>query len=58
MRDVHINNDEHRRKFFATCPTSYESTMNLLNYWSYRFYDKYMVVSQAIKAEDAALGNV
>ena len=58
VRDLHKNNDEHRKKFFASLQTAYESTIGLLNSHSYISYNRQLIVSQALKAEDADRGNV
>ena len=58
VRDIHKNNEAHRKKFFATIPVCFESTMALLTTYSYRFYDRTLVVSQALKSEDADKGNI
>lgn len=58
IRDLHKNNDDHRKKFFATLPTAYESTIGLLNTHSYISYDRRLIVSQAMKPEDVERGNV
>jgi hypothetical protein len=58
VRNIHKNNESHRKKFFAVLNTSYEAALNLLTSYSYRLWDKELIVTQAIKEEDALIGNV
>lgn len=45
VRDMHKNNENHRKRFFASLSTQYESCVALLNSYSYIFYDKTLVLS-------------
>lgn len=55
---MHKNNENHRKRFFASLATQYESCVSLLNSYSYVFYDKTLILSQALNCEGANRGNV
>lgn len=51
-RNIHKNNEDHRKRFFSSIKTTYDSTIGLLNSWSYIMYNKTLLITSSLKAED------
>ena len=56
VRNIHKNNLEHKKKFINSIKIQFEASISLLSSYSYLLYNKNLVVTEALKAEDVVNG--
>lgn len=52
VRDIHKNNDDHRKKFFGALNTMHEKVVDFLHAYSLILFEKTLKISYSYKPND------